>query len=101
MDFYCILYLGICFLVGTVGINRHIGYWGTVLISFFLSPLMGIIISLLSHKKEISQTKIVVENRTSIASKSNIELIKEYQELKNIGAITEEEFTKIKSKLLR
>jgi len=43
MFFGIILWLGLCFLVAKIGTNRNIGYWGAFLLSFLLSPLIGII----------------------------------------------------------
>jgi hypothetical protein len=39
-----------CILVGFVGQNRSIGYWGTFALSLILSPVVGLIIALCSNK---------------------------------------------------
>lgn len=48
--FYFIVWVGLCFLVAMIGTNRNIGYWGTFAISLFLSPLIGLIVALISKE---------------------------------------------------
>ena len=33
-------YLALCLLVGTLGQDRRVGYWGTVLISLIVTPFV-------------------------------------------------------------
>lgn len=92
-----ILWLVLCFIVGAIGANRKIGYWGAFFFSFLLSPLIGGIIALSSPRKE---NIIVINQDKESKSFSVADEIKKYQELKESGAITETEFIKIKAKLL-
>ena len=41
------------FLVGSLGKNRNIGFGWSFALSFLLSPLIGLIITLFSKKKDI------------------------------------------------
>ncbi len=43
-----------CFLVSFVGLNKKIGYWCVFLFSVLLSPLVGLIIAMVSEKNKIN-----------------------------------------------
>jgi hypothetical protein len=45
------------FVVGFVGSDREIGFWGAFLLSLLLSPLIGLIIVLVSRDKEYEAYK--------------------------------------------
>ena len=47
-----IIYAALCALVGYLGRERKLGFWPYFGISLLLSPLMGIIIVLVSEKKK-------------------------------------------------
>ncbi len=48
--FLLIINVGICFLIATAGKKRKIGFWWSFFLSFFLSPIVGGIITMLSPK---------------------------------------------------
>jgi uncharacterized protein YacL len=48
-------------LVGLVGKNRKIGFGWSFVLSLFLSPIIGLIITLLSKKKDIEFIEISKE----------------------------------------
>ena len=50
---YFIIWLILCFIVANVGSGKKIGYWGTFFVSLILSPLIGLIVGIVSAKKEI------------------------------------------------
>ena len=53
---HLILYLILCAIVGLIGRNRALGAWGFFLLSFLLTPFVGIlIIALGSESKRLSQ----------------------------------------------
>ena len=61
---FLIFWLLLSFCVGIVGNEKKIGYWGVVLCSILLSPIVGLIIGLLSPPqtvKEIHKYKIHIE----------------------------------------
>lgn len=45
------VFFPLCILVGVAGKNRNIGFWGAFWISFFFSPIVGILFTLISSKK--------------------------------------------------
>ena len=48
------IYVVICGLIGLVGSGRNIGYWGAFFIALLLSPLIGLIVALVSGSKKQS-----------------------------------------------
>lgn len=40
----------ISFIVGLIGKGRNVGFWGAFFLSIILSPIVGLIITLLSKK---------------------------------------------------
>lgn len=96
------------FVAGAVGSSRKIGFWLAFLLSIFLSPLIGLIIAFSSPRKEPNEVKIVnnytpppthqtptSQNNSDIVSKLN-----QANDLKEKGAITQEEYERIKSRIL-
>lgn len=92
-----IIWFILCLIVGAIGRNRKIGFWLAFLISLVLSPLIGGIITLASPKKE---TVVVINQSKKESLISIADELKKYQELKDAGRISDDEFNKIKSKLL-
>ena len=45
------IWLGLCFLVAMVGTEKSIGYWAVFFLSLLFSPLIGLIIALVSSPK--------------------------------------------------
>lgn len=52
-------------LVGSIGNNRNIGFWGAFLLSLILSPIMGLIFTLIS--KSHTQMLLEKQNRDKIS----------------------------------
>ena len=46
-----LLWLGLTFLVAILGANKSIGFWGAFFISLLLSPIIGLIIIVVSSEK--------------------------------------------------
>lgn len=98
-------------ILGIVGSGRKIGFFGALFVSLLLSPLIGLIITLISKSKEqeTSEQKILTtqknqeETLTNISSSKNFsvsdELIK-LKELRNQNEISEEEFQDLRRRLL-
>lgn len=98
------------FIVGIIGSDRKIGFWGSFLLSLLLSPLIGIIFALISennsaidYKKEL----LKVQQETLYNSKSKepinrsvIEELEKLSLLKEKNIITNEEFQNLKSNIL-
>ncbi|VEN73184.1 Membrane protein [Candidatus Desulfarcum epimagneticum] len=46
-----IIYFGLCLLLALCGMNRKMGFWGYLFFSVVFSPLLGLIVLLVSGKK--------------------------------------------------
>lgn len=55
---WILLWVILSFIVGMFGSNKKIGYWGTFFVSLLLSPLIGLIIALVSADKAPANTKV-------------------------------------------
>lgn len=102
------------FVVGIVGKDRKIGFWGAFLVSILLSPLIGLIITLVSKNKEDEAYK----KKVLIAQKRNLEELKKLSEtgktatlsvadeleklrkLRDEKLISEDEFQSLKNKVI-
>lgn len=82
------MWLLLSFIVGAFGSDRKIGFFGALLLSLFLSPLIGVIGVALSERKS--------------AKPKNYEsqLIK-LAELKDKNLISEDDFNEEKKRILR
>lgn len=86
-------------VVGAIGSEKKIGFWGGFLISALLSPVIGFIVVLLSDSK----IKVVVgDDKRPIqeATKSVADEIEKLKTLRFDGAISEGEYQRAKDKLL-
>jgi hypothetical protein len=45
------IYLGLCLLVGLLGMNRKFGFWAYFFASMALTPLLGIVLVLASDSR--------------------------------------------------
>ena len=114
---YFIVWLILSFLIGFIGLEREIGYLKTFLISFLLSPLLGLIFALTSKKiEDIYNEKYILDNQEkhqdafknlskSINKESSIASIAEglekLKKLKDDNIISEEEFILLKNKAIQ
>lgn len=96
-------------VAGVVGMDRKIGFWGAFLLSLFLSPLIGLIIAFASKANAPEEVVVVSQEPTvnketsdkeEVKSADSIDRIREAYDLKQKGALTEEEFQSIKKRLL-
>ena len=96
-------------IVGMLGSDRTSGFWGSFLISLLLSPIVGIIIVFLSQRKSTihhQQQMMNYQHQQSqalhnIASKKDFSAeLERLAKLKADGVLSEEEFNKLKAKLL-
>ncbi|MCL2312692.1 MAG: SHOCT domain-containing protein [Firmicutes bacterium] len=117
MELFFVIFIFLIFsiLVGKLGEGRKIGFVTAFFLSLFLSPLIGLLITLLSERKtaglnynkglNVTQNKQIHSEKTSDTEKiktiSNVsEELKKIKELFENGVINEEEFSKIKSILI-
>ena len=54
--------LGLATLVGQIGKNRKIGFGWSFALSFFLSPIIGVIITLCSKKNDVEFVDVKKED---------------------------------------
>jgi uncharacterized membrane protein len=96
------------FIVGLIASAKTIGFWGGFLLSLLLSPVLGIIIVILSTSKshrinQIEEQKRQTELLQTMAN-GQFSVAAEIEKLKQLldrGAITQEEFDSQKGKLLQ
>lgn len=94
-------WLALCFVVGLLGIERKIGYGWAFIASFFLSPLVGFVLTMVSPKfkdEEYKQKMFEVADRATSTLAAD-QLFK-LNELRKEGVLTEEEFQSQKQKIL-
>lgn len=99
------------FIVGLIGVEKKIGFWGGFFVSLIFSPIIGLIITLISkspddekYKQDILNTqKRQEESLQRLSQTSSISITDELNKLKKLreeDSITEEEFEKLKSKII-
>ena len=108
---WIITWLIFCIILGSIGSNRKIGFWGAFFLSLLLSPLIGLIITLTSKTKEAEKyeneilsiqrsQKQAIEN---LNSKSVGEIADDLLKIKNLldnGVIDSKEYENLRNKLL-
>jgi len=93
-----IIYQTLCLLVAIAGHNRQIGFLNAFLISFFTTPIIGLIVTVLT--KPIDELQMSY-NKSQKINENNISTeIEKLYELKEKGIINDSEFENSKKKLL-
>lgn len=98
-------------IVGIVGSDRKIGFFGALFVSLLLSPLIGLIITLISKSKEqeayeqkfLTTQKNQEVTLSNLSSSKNISLSDELFKLKKLrkqNEISEEEFQDLRRRVL-
>lgn len=97
-----------CFIAGSIGSGKTIGFWGAFFLSLFLSPLIGIIAALVSKDEtEVEIQKSILANQQSILNEKPVSTlsvadeIEKFKKLLDQGTISQNEFDKFKSQLLK
>jgi len=100
------------FIVGAVGSGRKIGFGLSFVCSLVLSPLIGLIITLFSESKssyeikkqsfelQKQQSNLLHEIKSNTGANNLILELEKLNNLKESGALTEDEYIKIKQKIL-
>jgi phosphate/sulfate permease len=109
-----LLWILLSFVVAGIGSNRKIGFLGGLLASIVFSPIIGFLFTILSDrledekfKKQVQSTQqkqndalIKIANLEKAKTESVSDEIIKLNELRINKVISEEEFQKLKSKLL-
>lgn len=100
-------FLWLCFaaIVGAIATDKAMGFWGGFLWSVFLSPLIGLIIVLLSKSKTQQAIEVGMINQLSQkppmqSSKTVTEQLTELEDLKSKNLVTEAEYQKMRIKIM-
>ena len=106
------------FVVGFIGSGRKIGFWGAFFLSFILSPIIGLIIALVSknkadeeYKKKVLMTQRIqsdalqesLDKLSALEKKKTESIAVELEKLiklKDDNYISEEEFMNLKNKII-
>lgn len=91
--FALVLYLAACAGVGIIGEKRSIGGGLSFFLSLILTPLFGLIITAMSSKPQ----PIIINNKKETSLNDEL---KDIIELRDSGALSEEEFIQAKTKIL-
>ncbi len=83
-------------IVALLGDNKKIGIWAAFFISLIFSPLIGLIVVLVSDRKY--PQKVVIQN--PVKKPSAADEISKLKSLLDDGALTQEEFDDQKAKIL-
>src|SRR5690348_8014733 len=99
-------------IVGAIGSSRNIGFGGAFLLSLVLSPLIGLIITLISKdtqeekrkaemlKTQQRQTAALEKSLAQTNQQSIAEELEKISKLKEKGDITAEEYQKLKNSII-
>jgi hypothetical protein len=91
------------FVIGFIGSGRKIGFGGAFFLSLFLSPLIGLIITLVSKNKEDEAYKektLKAQQDQQSATKSIADELEKLKKIRDENSITDEEFHKLRDKLI-
>ena len=103
----------IAVIIGAFGKEKKIGFWGAFLLSFFFTPLVGILVVIFSKSKaemerEARSYKIQQAQREAIgrmearqATSNMVDELAKLQTLLEKGAITREEFDSMKASVMK
>lgn len=111
MEIYIISWIVVSLIIGAIGSSRKIGFGGAFFLSLLLSPLLGLIITLVSktkdaikYEQEVLATqkkqqetleKIKYQNISSITDE-----LKKIKDLLDSNVISAEEFETLKKKII-
>lgn len=103
----------IAVIIGAFGKEKKIGFWGAFLLSFFFTPLVGVLVVIFSKSKadierEARSYKIQQEQKEAIgrmearqATSNMVDELSKLQTLLEKGAITQAEFDSMKASVMK
>lgn len=108
-----VVYLIVSLTIGAFGKDKKIGFWGAFLLSFFFTPLVGILVVIFSKSKEEMERearsyKIQQAQKEAIermeAKRTSSDAVDELVKLKSLldsGAINQSEFDNMKASIMK
>lgn len=104
-----IFYIIICALVAISGNGKNVGYWGVFFISLFLSPVIGLIVGLVSSRKKdpviitnvYQQPPPPQQQHATNGKPDKYAELERLADMRNKGILTEEEFQREKDRVLK
>lgn len=89
-------------IIGFVGEKKTIGFFGAFFVSLLLSPIIGLVITMLSKDKAQLQKEQALINMALTTNQISVaEEIGKLADLKERGLITQDEFDNQKEKILK
>lgn len=87
-----LLWITLSFFVGWLGAERRVGFWGAFLLSIFLSPLVGFIVTVISktneqerrEKMQMEQQQAQTAALQSMSASAPVSVAQELQNLKSL-----------------
>jgi len=76
---YLLIYIVFCFLVGLLGKNRKMGFWGYLFFSILLTPIVGLIMVFASDPRAIRKV-LTVPPDAALVNGANDKAAKTYME---------------------
>jgi len=101
MGFFFFWIIG-CIVAALIGQNKTIGATGSFFLSLFLSPIIGIIVALVSQEQVVVdlQKKVIAPTYNNNSSESIAGELQKFKDLLDQGAISEKEYENQKKRLL-
>jgi hypothetical protein len=93
-------------IVGLIASDKAMGFWGGFLLSLLLSPVIGLIIVLFSKSKQthIMEQRVInslgQQPQPKVEQRSVTQQLTELEELKSKNLVTEEEYTRLRGKIM-
>jgi len=84
----------LCFVVGAIGASRKIGFFGAFLLSLFLSPIIGALITFNSKTKDRQRFEDEILRRTQFSDRDDKERTFRWEQAQykyNQGQLTDAE----------
>ncbi|MGC4103753.1 hypothetical protein [Ferruginibacter sp.] len=102
---FIVLWLILALVIGLIAEGRTIGFLGGFFLSLLLSPLIGLIIALLSKTKTQAAIETGLLNKLSEAPQKNFDLIetklKKIEDMKANNLISENESKLMRNEVLK
>lgn len=102
-----IIWIFLALICGAIGSSRKMGFWGVFFVSLLLSPVVGILVAIFAkskkdHLRELEMLEAVKRQANNTTPNVSIaDELEKIQRLRDAGTISEEEYNKMRSNLLK